>query len=57
MLYEEWEFISDMFDDFVSRIDVVIRRVPGTQCEYIFEAPVLLCGPFIFPFPAGNPYA
>ena len=31
--YEEWEVISDIFADFVSSIDVVIRRVPGTQCE------------------------
>ena len=29
--------IYRLFADFVSRIDVVTRRMPGTQCEYILS--------------------
>ena len=32
-LYDGGELISGVLTDFVSRIDIVIRRVPGTQCE------------------------
>jgi hypothetical protein len=32
-LHDGWELISGVLADFVSRIDVVMRLVPGTQCE------------------------
>ena len=40
-----WELISGMFTDFVSSIDVVMRRVPGTQCEYILKVIIGLARP------------
>lgn len=33
MFHSGWEFILDVFRDFLSRIDVVTRLVPGTKCE------------------------